>query len=83
MKLHMSVHCHPNLFILQACSASLHKIILPELKIEKSFSAITGQTVGGISTKIHTSSIPSLVVHITASSALLHKMAVRAINRKF
>jgi hypothetical protein len=66
MKLHNGDHYHPQLFILQVCSTSLHKIILSELKIEKSFPAIAGQTVGGISTKFHTSSVPSLVVHITA-----------------
>jgi hypothetical protein len=43
---------------------------------------IIDQTADEISTQIHRSSVPSLVVHITACSDLLHKMAVRAINRK-
>jgi hypothetical protein len=49
---------------------------LPELKKEKSCPAYTGQTAGRIFTKIRRSSVPFLVVHITACSPLLHKIAV-------
>jgi hypothetical protein len=56
---------------------------LPELKIEKSCLAFTGQTTGGISTKFYRSDKyhPYLCMSPT-SSAPLNKMAARAKNRK-
>jgi hypothetical protein len=54
---------------------------LPDVKIEKSCQTISGQPTGRVFTKLQRSSVPSLV-HITACSVLLHKMAVRAMNRK-
>jgi hypothetical protein len=46
--------------------------------------SFSSQAAGGISMKTaQECSLLSLVGHITARSALLHKMATRALNRKF
>jgi hypothetical protein len=55
--------------------------LLPELKIEKTCPVFTGQSTGGISTKLYRSdqNNPSCAHH---GSASLQKIAARAKNRK-
>jgi hypothetical protein len=56
---------------------------LSELKIEKSYPAFTGETSGGISSKLYRSDqyYPWLCISPTHTTSL-HKMATRAIDRK-
>jgi hypothetical protein len=55
----------------------------PELKIEKSFPAFTSQNTDGILTKLYRSDqYHPWLCRILTRSASLHKMAVKAINRK-